>query len=216
MAASAEAARPGPELLREVYLVGVTAHERAGDWAGLLSVLRDMARALPPPQRRGRAGRLGIDPDERYAGGGGGGGSEADVRLARTCNRAVTYAVRERRWEQVRRWGHWAGWHDTPWYAIECPQISSNHVCAIYVPTATAGRGLARCHAVPRRGPGRHGLQRRDEGAGRAGAARGSLPPPGPDGGGSGADPRRGLLLHAHPRLRPRGPVGEGKSVGGW
>ncbi len=98
--------RAEPALLREMFLVGVTAHERAGDWGGVLAVLQDMARALAPSAAR--------VPTSEAPGGGQQQQQQqqqqpsssfvmaVDPRLARTCNRAVTSAVRERRWEQVR------------------------------------------------------------------------------------------------------------------
>lgn len=102
-----------PALLREVFLVGVTAHEREGNWGGLLMVLQDMGRALaPPPPPRAPSGDEGAADDvigvvgERPRSADGerpppSAVIAVDPRLARTCNRAVTSAVRERRWEQV-------------------------------------------------------------------------------------------------------------------
>ena len=170
-------ADPGPELLREVYLVGLTSYERAGDWRNFLSLLKDMrgggqARESKPvaaprsDPRESMYGAPGSDARKSEPGGGeyearesvygppgyearesvygapgsdaaGGLGREAmlvggrefaappppppslpaspltmtivetrmmvavDARLSKTCNRAVTLAVKERRWEQV-------------------------------------------------------------------------------------------------------------------
>ena len=76
----------GPILLRELYLVALTAYERESDWPRFLHTLHALARHLGGPQDEDEDG--GEDEVE-----------EEDTRLTRTCNRAVTCAVRERKWE---------------------------------------------------------------------------------------------------------------------
>lgn len=75
----------GPILLRELYSVALTAYERDRDWSRFLHTLQALARHLGSGLRE-------VDEDED-------GGEEEDSRLTRTCNRAVTCAVRERKWE---------------------------------------------------------------------------------------------------------------------
>jgi pentatricopeptide repeat protein len=74
----------GPSLLRELYLVALTAFERDKDWSQVHRTLQALAR-----HGEGEGGGEGTPGFNGVAGG----------RLARLCNRAVTSAARDNRWE---------------------------------------------------------------------------------------------------------------------
>jgi pentatricopeptide repeat protein len=70
--------------------VALTAYERDSDWPRFLHTLQALARHLGGPDNEDEGEHRREEEVEE---------EEEDSRLARTCNRAVTCAVRERRWE---------------------------------------------------------------------------------------------------------------------